>query len=95
MTTYTFVTPYDSFRFRANFANAASPIQSNFDDYDDMDESWRPTGLQVADVGHCPDEAARCILASCGRDWYANPTDERDTETILDEVVSDSRLVAG
>ena len=41
------------YRLRANFAEASSPIMR------DSEDGWKPTGRQVADYSHSPEDAMR------------------------------------
>jgi hypothetical protein len=47
----------DTYRIRANFAQAADPIQVQ-----DEDGTWLPSGMQVGDAAHRPAVAMRRVL---------------------------------
>lgn len=45
-----------------------------------------PTPYQTADARHRTREAVMLAVAYCGREWYAEPTDHRDSSRILAEI---------
>ena len=91
MTTYRVRLPFASFLLRADFAQASSPLEVNYDP-DEGDDSWGPTPYQVADARHEPSQAARLAVQDCGRDWYAYPDDDRDDCEILDALIRDAGI---
>jgi len=92
-TTYRVTLPFATFRLRADFDRAGSDIEVNFDP-DADDDSWGHTPYQAADARHDVAAAARLAVEHCGRDWYAEPGDEREDEDILDEVMAAAKVVA-
>lgn len=81
MTIYT-VQIFETFRFRADLAQASAPIE-----YEGADGEWVTTQYQTADACHDVGRAARLALSACGRDYFAAPGDERDDDEILDELL--------
>lgn len=72
MATYTVTILDETYRMRADFNEAASPIQ-----FEDFDGSWYSEGKQVADFAHRPDSAMREFLLDCVADsGYADQIDE-------------------
>lgn len=62
---------FASFRFEADFAEAASNIRSLPDDDEDGDGEALP--FQVADAGHDPERAALLLLEYFGPDFWLAP----------------------
>lgn len=73
MTNYVCKTTFGRFRFAANFADAASPIES-LPDRTDEDSDGFSTPFQAADARHNPHEAARLLLQYFGRDYWCDPS---------------------
>lgn len=76
-TTYTATVWGDTYRLRADWAEAASPIER-----DTAEGGWAPTGWQVADYRHRPADAMRAEL---GRMELATGSDLQD-ERVQDEI---------
>ena len=79
MTQYFVKTTFGSFRFQADFVQAACNICS-LPDSDDAESEGSPTPYQVADARHIPADAAKLLLEYFGRDYWCDPdcVDEDD-----------------
>lgn len=84
---YTVRLPFETFRFSANLAEASAPIC-----WVDDEGEEHPTQYQTADARHSPRRAAKLALLAGSRDYYAEPGDERDSETIVDALIADAEV---
>ena len=84
MTQYFVKTTFGSFRFQADFVQAACIICS-LPDSDDDESEGSPTPYQVADARHIPEIAARLLLEYYGRAYWCDEDcvdeDEEGNET--------------
>lgn len=87
-TTYSADLGFDTFRFRCDLAQAASPLLTQ-----DAEGEWHSTPYQVADARHDRYRALRLLVEYSGRDYYAAPDDCREDSEILDELLSDVGVV--
>ncbi len=71
-----------NFRFAANLAEASATIYLV-----DEDGELSPTQYQTADARHSVTEALRLALSACGEDYYVDPSDDRDADEQLAEIV--------
>lgn len=69
------------FRFAANLSQANAPICL----IDDDGETTR-TQYQTADARHDEHSALKLALHACGRDYFAEPHDDRDDDAIVEDL---------
>lgn len=88
-TTYSLDLGFDTLRFTADLSQASAPIC-----YLDGDGAEVSTPYQTADARHDASRAARLLLEHFGRDYYAEPSDDRDSDEILDELLEAADMEA-
>lgn len=71
----------------ADLVEASAPICTVSED-DDGEESLDPTPYQTADARHREKDAVMLAVEYCGREWFAQPNDDRETDEILKEIKS-------
>ena len=72
---------FDKFRFSCDLTQASSPIRIETEDGE-----FTSTQYQVADARHREHDALKLALSACGRDYFAEPDDERDSDDIIEEI---------
>lgn len=80
----------ESLTIEVDLTEASAPIR--YLPCDDEPEVWCSTQYQTADAQHDATQAAMLVVESMGRDWYADPNDERGDEAILAELAEDIRI---
>jgi hypothetical protein len=53
---------------------------------DEGEEFLDPTPYQTADARHYKNKAMMLAIEYCGREWYADPKDSRNSSEILKEI---------
>lgn len=72
----------------ADLSQASANIAVVITGADGEDDRIDPTPYQTADAKHRAKEAIMLAVTYCGREWYANPDDTRDSAEILKEIES-------
>jgi hypothetical protein len=86
MATYEATIWGETYRMRADFAEASSPIQTQ-----DAEGNWISTPYQVADFGHRPQDAMGDLLAEGAREGGMI---DNGTMVEIDAAVADMKEVA-
>lgn len=82
VTIYTTELPWgDTFKISADLTQASATIYNVADDGEET-----ATQYQTADARHDATEAVMLALSTCGRDYFAQPGDDRDDDEILAEI---------
>jgi hypothetical protein len=83
---YTAKMPWgDKLIVSADLVEASAPICTVTED-EDGEESLDSTPYQTADARHRELDAVMLAVEYCGREWYAQPGDTRETAEILAEI---------
>lgn len=82
MSTYTADLGFDRLTIEVDLSQASSPIT-----YEGADGEWVTTPFQCADAGHDEARAMRLVLEYLGRDYYAEPDDDRDDDDIVADLL--------
>jgi len=86
---YTAKMPWgETLTISADLDEASANIAVVIDSYDDGPK-MDPTPYQTADARHRKSEAVMLAVSYCGREWYAQHTDRRDSAEILAEIESE------
>ena len=81
-TIYTADLGFDTIRFRADLSQASAPITLVNDEGEET-----ATQYQTADARHDVRQALMLAIGACGRDYYAQPDDNRGSDEIIAELV--------
>jgi len=93
MDTYSVEIWGQTYEMRANFGEAASPIQ--FRRYEDEDEDWLGTGKQVADYSYSPAAAMRDYLEGLARESGDDPDEDEDVAADIEQAVLEMQYRVG
>lgn len=88
---YSVSLPFDTFRFSADLSEPSAAI-CLVNDIDGEDET-QSTPYQTSTARHDVRRAAELALAYCGRDYYAQPGDERDDDEIIADLLDGEEIV--
>lgn len=69
----------------ADLVEASAPICTVSED-GEGEESLDPTPYQTADARHREMDAVMLAVEYCGREWFAEPGDKRETSEILADI---------
>ena len=69
----------------ADLVEASAPILTVSED-DEGEEITSPTPYQTADARHRELDAVMLAVEYCGREWFAEPGDKRETSEILTDI---------